>query len=410
LRKRTVLVVLAVLSTAALWAASSASAESLFRAYAAGASGSTPHVDQDHDRYTPLVMDVMKPPHWFRGGNGEYKLVYELKLTNGFNLPVDATELVVKNAANGTPVARLSGAELKAAMTPMVAPGDASTEVAPSGNSVVWLELPFKSRAAIPKEIEHTLTVKVPPGLPVPTEITDTGAKAEVDQQAPALIDPPLEGPGWVAVGSCCDGPHRRALQPVNGHLALGQRFAIDWNGVDAEDRFVVGDPDVNESWTFFGKPVLAVADGTVVQAEDRFPDQIPNHAKPVTLPEADGNNVIIKFGNHRYAGYAHLVPGSVAVKVGEHVKAGQVIGELGNSGSSSGPHLHFQVMSAPSLVDAEGLPFEFRDYTEVGRIPPLSDSLFELLAKGEPVPIDTSTAGPRRDALPLGRDVVDFP
>jgi hypothetical protein len=63
----------------------------------------------------------------------------------------------------------------------------------------------------------------------------------------------------------------------VNGTLYLSQRFAIDWNGVDSQNRLVVGDPSLNPSWTFFAEPVLAVADARVVAAVDRFPDQIPN-------------------------------------------------------------------------------------------------------------------------------------
>jgi hypothetical protein len=61
--------------------------------------------------------------------------------------------------------------------------------------------------------------------------------------------------------------------------------------------RLVVGDPNVNTNWVFFGKPVLAVADGRVVAAVDRYPDQIPNNPGPVTLESADGNHVILRLG-----------------------------------------------------------------------------------------------------------------
>jgi Peptidase family M23 len=370
----------------------------------AAAAGDTP------DRYTPLVMKVMGPPHWFKGSDQIFHLAYELELTNGFPVPVSVDSVTVQDAADGKGVMTLDGAALKAAMSPLASPGDSTTTIPGSGVGVVWLEVPFKSRAAIPARISHNLTVAVPPNLPVPTSIAETGGDADVDLEGPVTIGPPLMGTGWVAVGSCCDGPHRRSLQPVNGRLALGQRFAVDWNGMDSEDRFVVGDPDRNEGWTFYGKPVIAVSDGTVVQAVDRFPDQTPNHPKPVDLEEADGNHIIIKLGPHLYAGYAHLVRGSITVKPGQHVHRGEVIGMLGNSGSSTGPHLHFQVMDAPSLVDAEGLPFEIDRFQEVGQIPPLSEALVEIINAGKPVPVDRSDAGARRGELPLGRDVVDFP
>ncbi len=363
------------------------------------------------DRYTPLVMHVFAPPHWFRDSDGTYQLVYELELTNGLPVPAEATKLAVRDAGSGRVVARLSGKALTAAMGPLAAGyGSPSTKVEPSSVSVVWMEVPFRSRQQIPARIEHTLTVKVPPGLPVPESITDTGGAAKVDRSEPVVLAPPVQGPGWVAAGSCCDGPHRRALQPVNGHLALGQRFAIDFNRGNSEGRWVVGDPDVNENWIFFGDPVLAVADGTVVEAVDRYPNQTPNHPQPVTLPEADGDHVIIRFGKGLYAGYAHLDAGSVRVHAGEHVSRGEVIGLLGNSGASSGPHLHFQVMSKPSLPDAEGLPFAFSRFTFEGKIPPIGPDFEKEVNSGAPIPVLPAGAGPRRDELPVGRDVVDFP
>jgi len=244
----------------------------------------------------------------------------------------------------------------------------------------------------------------------VPATITSTGATARVDRRAPVVLGPPLRGAGWVAVGSCCDGPHRRSVQAVNGDLQLGQRFAIDWNGMDAQRRFVVGDPDVNASWVFYGKPVIAVADARVVVAVDRFPDQVPNHDEPVTLEQAEGNHVILDLGRGRYALYAHLRPGSVRVKRGDRVRRGQAIARLGNSGSSTGPHLHFQVMNRPSAVAADGLPFVFDRFRLSGRIPALDDALVQTLTAGEPVPLGPMGRGPNRRRLPLGRDVISFP
>jgi hypothetical protein len=49
-----------------------------------------------------------------------------------------------------------------------------------------------------------------------------------------------------------------------------------------------------------------------------------------------------------------------------------------------------------------------FDRFRAVGRIPPLSDALFDLVNAGRPVPIEPTGAGPRRE-LPLGRDVVGF-
>jgi murein DD-endopeptidase MepM/ murein hydrolase activator NlpD len=363
------------------------------------------------DRYTPLVPKVNSTPRWFRGTDGLIHIAYELMLTNGFPIPVTLDSVTVRRSdRDGGTIERLSGSELEAAMSLIAPAADPTTTVPNSGVGVVWFEIVLPRGARLPRAIRHTLTVSVPPGLPVPGQITYTGALERVDQRPPTVLAPPLRGPGWIALGSCCDGPHRRALQPVNGKLTLGQRFAIDWNGSDSQGRLVVGDPGVNTNWVFFGKPVLAVADARVVAAVDRYPDQIPNNPGPVTLQSADGNRVILRLSPGHYVGYVHLRRGSVRVRRGQRVRPGQVIGALGNSGSSSGPHLHMQVMNGPSLVFSDSLPFVFDRFDLTGRFPPLSDALQEAINAGQPIPIDTSGAGPRRRELPMGRDVVRFP
>jgi len=57
-----------------------------------------------------------------------------------------------------------------------------------------------------------------------------------------------------------------------------------------------------------------------------------------------------------------HMQKGSVRVKKGDKVKRGDVIGLLGNSGDSFGPHLHFQLQDGPELFKYTSLPFEFAD------------------------------------------------
>ena len=63
----------------------------------------------------------------------------------------------------------------------------------------------------------------------------------------------------------------------------------------------------------------------------------------------------------------AHLRRGSPAVRVGERVRAGQVLGQCGNSGNSSDPHVHFQLMDGPDIETATGLPFTWHHLDEDG-------------------------------------------
>jgi murein DD-endopeptidase MepM/ murein hydrolase activator NlpD len=80
-----------------------------------------------------------------------------------------------------------------------------------------------------------------------------------------------------------------------------------------------------------------------------------------------------------------------------------------GSSGTSGGPHLHFQVTDHPSVVVADGMPYVFNAFELTGQTPPLVDVLpyYDTL---KPIPITTERTGARRDELPLGRDVVTFP
>ena len=265
-------------------------------------------------QYTPLLPSVLAPPRWFHGADERVHLVYELLLTNAFPVPVEVTTVDVLDAGTGRAVATLTGETLATAMSLLPDPNTAGTSLPPGTVGVVWFDVILSDPAQIPPTIEHRLTVSVPPGLPVAPTITATGGAATVDLRPPVVLGPPLAGTRWVAAGSCCDGPHRRALQPIDGELHLAQRFAIDFNRLDADNRTTAGDASLNTSSPGYGQPVLAVADATVVAAVDEYPDQVPNAPTGVTLENAEGNHVILDLGDDRYALYAHLKPGSVGV------------------------------------------------------------------------------------------------
>ncbi|MBA2944982.1 M23 family metallopeptidase [Streptomyces himalayensis] len=89
------------------------------------------------------------------------------------------------------------------------------------------------------------------------------------------------------------------------------------------------------------GTPVAAAGSGTVVKAG-------PNGAGD---GPAYGNAIVIKHGNGTYSQYAHL--SKINVRVGQAVKAGQKIALSGNTGNSSGPHLHFEIRTTPNYGSA---------------------------------------------------------
>ena len=197
-----------------------------------------------------------------------------------------------------------------------------------------------------------------PPGH---QEFEESGGKTTVDRRPVALIGPPLRGSRYISADSCCDAVrHTRAALPVNGRAWVAQRYAVDWEQMDDSGRIYTGPREKLESYAIFGQPVLAVADALVVSVIDGEPEQTPgNYPTNIALDKADGNSIILDLGNHRYAFYAHMQPGSIKVRSGEKVHLGQVIGLVGDTGNSIVPHLHFQVTDGPSSLSSNGFPYE---------------------------------------------------
>ena len=123
---------------------------------------------------------------------------------------------------------------------------------------------------------------------------------------------------------------------------------------VGSDNQTYRGDSKDNRSYHCFGVEAHAIADGAVVEVKDGIPENMPRNEKPavpITLETVAGNHVNLDLGGGVYAMYAHLQPGSIRVKVGDKVTAGQVIGLVGNTGNSSEPHLHFQLMNRQFAV-----------------------------------------------------------
>jgi Peptidase family M23 len=158
----------------------------------------------------------------------------------------------------------------------------------------------------------------------------------------------------------------------LNGnYLSEEQRFAIDFvllkNG-----RVFTGDGTDNTQYYCFGQPVLAPADGTVVQVQDGFLDNIPGRA---AHDSPRGNMVLISHGNSEFSLLDHLKQNSVKVKKGDKVKQGDAVAECGNSGPSPVPHVHLQFQNTGGIPLPDSLPAQFVDYYADGK----------LVASGEP-------------------------
>jgi len=109
------------------------------------------------------------------------------------------------------------------------------------------------------------------------------------------------------------------------------------------------------------GEPVYAPSDGEVVISRDGLPNESVTFS-PNNRENPAGNHVVIKIADSTFVYLAHLDSGTVALKRGERVKAGDYVGNAGNSGNTSWPHLHMHVQNIPEMdfSNARGLPFRF--------------------------------------------------
>jgi hypothetical protein len=148
----------------------------------------------------------------------------------------------------------------------------------------------------------------------------------------------------------------------VNYHaITPDQRWAYDL----LVEPYLSGSSELAD-YGCYGVPVLAPASGHVTRAHDGEPDQVPGQvSNNFTAPL--GNHVIIELPTGTYLVLAHLREGSVVVETGDTVEEGQPLGECGNSGNTSEPHIHIhhqrQDPTEFPINFANGLPLYFRDH-----------------------------------------------
>lgn len=130
-----------------------------------------------------------------------------------------------------------------------------------------------------------------------------------------------------------------------------------------------------------WSEPIYAPFNGTVVTAEDGWPERKRlnfftelavvlknsvtfNLKKATDLRQVLGNHVILKMQSEEvYAFFAHARCGSLRVCKKDEVHTGQHLADVGHSGNSTAPHLHFHLMDRASVIDAQGLPCCFKEY-----------------------------------------------
>ncbi len=166
-------------------------------------------------------------------------------------------------------------------------------------------------------------------------------------------------------------GAKYKVTQGYNGKFSHtgSNQYAIDWQMPE-------------------GTPVRAARDGVVVRTKD-------TSDKGGSSMDYDrfNNYVLIRHDDGTLAHYCHLKKGGVVVKVGQKVEAGDLIAHSGNTGFSSGPHLHFCVFKAKNGRERESIPVKFKTSTDAAITLVSGRSYRSTEPQKPPAPITTASA-----------------
>jgi hypothetical protein len=379
-------------------------------------------VMEDPLTLAPVVWSVLATPiHPVRGTDGRIHLVYELHVSKITGAPVRVRAIEVLDAkddqVSGTNrVIAVDGTDVTGKLRKLggqatLTAADYAERLGALDSGLVYMDVSYGDARDVPRRIKHRFIVAQGNGDDA-VVTTVVGGLTEVSRKEAIVVAPPLKGAGWVNADGCCQiiGPHRYTILPLNGAFKPPEHFAIDFIRFDAQGRAFTGDLKVLTNWHYYGAEIVSATPGRVVEVVSNLPDQVPGQLPAdITLETADGNHVIVDIGQGRYALYAHMIPGSVAVSVGDFVQPGQLLGRLGNSGNTDGPHLHFQIMDSPSALNANGLPFVFDRMQYQGRIVGTAADVNQTISDGQPPMIDMRGAGARTGQMPLTFDIVGF-
>jgi Peptidase family M23 len=361
------------------------------------------------ENMTPLLLEVQDAPIPFTGSDGHIHLVYELVMTNFSSAEITVEKVEV--AGDGAPLQTLDTAAVAERLQP-AGQRDSTGTLARSTRALLFLDVVLATGTKVPSALSHRITLRAAAAPPGRQEFNESGGDTTVDKRSVALIGPPLRGEHYISADSCCDATrHTRAAMPVNGRVWVAQRYAVDWEQLNASGQIYSGPREKLESYAIFGQPILAVADAVVASVVDGQPEQTPgSFPSNIALDAADGNAVILDLGDRRYALYAHLQPGSIKVHRGEKVHLGQVLALVGDTGNSIVPHLHFQVTEGPSSMSSNGLPYEINEFQITGKTGGTA-AFDKAESDGTPLAVTpVEPPQPVKRAMPLDQLIISFP
>lgn len=189
------------------------------------------------------------------------------------------------------------------------------------------------------------------PALPERSLLVSRLARARLGEPGSYAVLPPFFGAWKVSQGIGGSHTHRGPW-----------RDAFDFIVVDERGRSFRGEGTALADYHAYGAPVLAPLPGTVWAADDRMPDNLPGEID-ARAGRNFGNHILVRTVDGAFVLVGHLKQGSLVVKPGAWVEAGQIVAACGNSGRSTQPHIHLHVQSLPDL-GAPTRPLHLRSVT----------------------------------------------
>jgi hypothetical protein len=153
----------------------------------------------------------------------------------------------------------------------------------------------------------------------------------------------------------------------LNYHVESNpQKNAFDMLITDINGKSYKTTGKTNEDFYAFGKQLFAPCDGEIVLVTDGIKD---NNVGEMNAAYVGGNMVIIKTSNNEFVVFCHFKNSSILVKNGQQIKQGQLLGQCGNSGRSSEPHLHFHLQNGIDMNTATGIKCYFEKLHVNGKL-----------------------------------------
>ena len=356
----------------------------------ASAQGSPPEREMVFD--VPLHIETPVSPMVFRADDGKRYLSYHLLLTNFGHSELVFERIDVLDAANGRVVTSYDTLALRRSAILQVALPDAARRETqrhlPSGRTALFQTWVPLDDGAVPRLLQHRFSFAANPAFRVARSQQDTDAmlvltagSVRVSPQPAVVIGAPLRGGPWRVGGGAGPASYHNGMgMIIDGRGRLPEQFAVDFQKVDSGGSILPNPfPDNITNSMFYSNraEVLAVGDGEIVLVRDGLPENTPtpsgfeNMPIPLTRETVAGNQIALKLADGVYAQYAHLAPGTIRVRVGQRVRRGDVMANVGNAGNAKNPHLHFELTDMPELNAAQGIPWMLDQFELWGHLGP---------------------------------------